>query len=696
MTRVSISTTLAQLVARSRKLGADRSICNWGGGNTSAKSIETDFRGRPTHVLWVKGSGSDLATVTDASFTGLYLDDVLPLLERERMSDSEMVDYLAHCFFEPTRPRPSIETFLHGFLPFTHVDHTHADATNYFACAAGGEALARDCFGDTLIWIPYRRPGFGLAREVALALRAKPDATLVILAKHGLITWGDTDEACYASTLATIAQARDYVEARIAHADRSVFSGLRVTTLSTEERRTVASQVAPVLRGLVSAEKRQILRFEDGEDVLTFAGSQDAPRLTKIGAACPDHLVHTKPWPLLVDWTPEQDIAALTEALCTGVETYVEKYHRYLEANAQQDLDPGATTPVYRASDAAADPHPRVILIPGVGMFTTGKDAAMADVSAQLYHRAIAVMRGAEACGGFISLSDAESYAVEYWPLEQYKLKLAPPEREFARRVVLVTGAAGGIGSAICRRVAQDGAHIIATDIDLTGAEQLAAYLNQQFGEGRALAVKMDVTNEESVVAALAAAALAFGGIDVIVNNAGLASSAPITETSLAEWNKNWNVLATGYFLVAREGFRLMQAQRRGGNMVFVASKNALVAGKNAAAYSTAKAAEAHLARCLAEEGGQFGIRVNTVNPDAVLAGSRIWDSTWRHERAATYGVAPDQLEEVYRKRTTLGVNILPEDIAEAVAFFASPFRSAKSTGNILNVDGGVAAAYPR
>ena len=696
MTRISTPTTLAQLVARSRKLGADRSICNWGGGNTSAKSIETDFRGRPTHVLWVKGSGSDLATVTDASFTGLYLDDVLPLLERERMSDSEMVDYLAHCFFEPTRPRPSIETFLHGFLPFTHVDHTHADATNYFACAAGGEALARDCFGDTLIWIPYRRPGFGLAREVALALRAKPDATLVILAKHGLITWGDTDEACYASTLATIAQARDYVEARIAHADRSVFSGLRVTTLSTEERRTVASQVAPVLRGLVSAEKRQILRFEDGEDVLTFAGSQDAPRLTKIGAACPDHLVHTKPWPLLVDWTPEQDIAALTEALCTGVETYVEKYHRYLEANAQQDLDPGATTPVYRASDAAADPHPRVILIPGVGMFTTGKDAAMADVSAQLYHRAIAVMRGAEACGGFISLSDAESYAVEYWPLEQYKLKLAPPEREFARRVVLVTGAAGGIGSAICRRVAQDGAHIIATDIDLTGAEQLAAYLNQQFGEGRALAVKMDVTNEESVVAALAAAALAFGGIDVIVNNAGLASSAPITETSLAEWNKNWNVLATGYFLVAREGFRLMQAQRRGGNMVFVASKNALVAGKNAAAYSTAKAAEAHLARCLAEEGGQFGIRVNTVNPDAVLAGSRIWDSTWRHERAATYGVAPDQLEEVYRKRTTLGVNILPEDIAEAVAFFASPFRSAKSTGNILNVDGGVAAAYPR
>jgi len=702
MTRISTPTILAQLVARSRKLGADRSIANWGGGNTSAKADEVDFRGRPARILWVKGSGSDLATVTEASFTGLFLDDVLPLLERERMSDTEMVDYLAHCFYEPARPRPSIETLLHGFLPFAHIDHTHADATNYFACAVDGEALAQDCFGDDLIWIPYRRPGFGLAREVVLALRAKPHAKIVILAKHGLITWGETDEACYASTLATIAQARDYVEACIAHADRSShdksgsYGGPRVAPVAAEERRNVASQVAPVLRGLVSAEQRQILRFEDSEDVMTFASSQDAPRLTKIGAACPDHLVHTKPWPLLVEWTPNQDVAALVEALRTGVAAYVTQYRHYLEANVHQDLDPGTATPAYRASDAAADPHPRVILIPGVGMFSTGKDAMMADVSAQLYHRAIAVMRGAEACGGFISLSDAESYAVEYWPLEQYKLKLAPAEREFARRVVLVTGAAGGIGSAICRRMAQDGAHIVATDIDIAGAEQLVDYLNRQFGAGRAVAVKMDVTNEESVRAAFERAALAFGGVDVIVNNAGLASSAPITETSLVEWNKNWNVLATGYFLVAREGFRLLTAQGHGGNLVFVASKNALVAGKNAAAYSTAKAAEAHLARCLAEEGGQFGIRVNTVNPDAVLAGSRIWDSTWRQERAATYGVAPDQLEEVYRKRTTLGVNILPEDIAEAVAFFASPTRSAKSTGNILNVDGGVAAAYPR
>lgn len=692
----SLSATLTQLVARSRELGADRTVCNWGGGNTSAKADEIDFRGRPTRILWVKGSGSDLATVTDASFTGLYMDDVLPLLERERMSDSEMVSYLAHCFYEPSRPRPSIETLLHGFLPFTHIDHTHADATNYFACARDGEQLARDCFGDALIWVPYRRPGFGLAREVALAVRANPQAQLVILAKHGLITWGETDATCYATTIATIARAREFVEARIAHSERTLFGGARITASTSEQRHAIAAQVAPILRGLVSAEKSQILRFEEGEDVLTFASSRDAQRLTTVGAACPDHLVHTKPWPLLVDWTPEQDSATLAAALRTGIAAYVAKYQHYQEENAQQDLDPDAATPVYRATDAASDPHPRVILIPGVGMFTTGKDAAMADVSAQLYRRAIAVMRGAEACGGFISLSDAESYAVEYWPLEQYKLKLAPPEREFARRVVLITGAAGGIGSALCRRVAQDGAHIVATDIDLPGAEQLAASINEHFGPGRAIGVKMDVTQEESVRAAFERAALAFGGLDTIINNAGLASSASITDTTLVEWNRNMNVLATGYFLVAREGFRLLQAQGRGGNLVFVASKNALVAGKNAAAYSTAKAAEAHLARCLAEEGGQFGIRVNTVNPDAVLAGSRIWDSSWREGRAATYGVAPDQLEEVYRKRTTLGVNILPDDIAEAIAFFASPTRSSKSTGNILNVDGGVPAAYTR
>jgi rhamnulose-1-phosphate aldolase/alcohol dehydrogenase len=690
--------TLAQLVARSCQLGADRTICNWGGGNTSAKADEIDFQGRSRRILWVKGSGSDLATVTEKSFTGLYLDDIVPLVEREKMSDTEMVAYLAHCYYDPSRPRPSIETLLHGFLPYTHIDHTHADATNYFACASNGEQLARECFGDALIWIPYRRPGHGLAREVALALRAKPAAGLIILAKHGLITWGDSDAECYASTLATIGQAREFVEARIHAADKTVFGGVHVPAQDQAMRREIAAQIAPTLRGLLSQQGRMVLKYVDTDDVLEFVGSNDAARLTTIGAACPDHLVHTKPWPLLIDWKSdqEQDITTLQDTLRGAVAGYVTKYERYLEENAGQDLDPDGNEPVYRAADAVTNPMPRVILVPGVGMFTSGKDAGAADVAAQLYHRAIAVMRGAEACGGFISLTDAESYAVEYWPLEQYKLKLAPPEREFARTIALVTGAAGGIGSAICRRLAQDGAHIVATDIDLAGAERLAEELNKRFGTGRAKAVAMNVTSESEVKAAFGEAARVFGGLDIIVNNAGLASSAPITETSLDLWNKNISVLATGYFLVAREAFQLLVQQGIGGNMVFVSSKNGLVAGKNVAAYSTAKSAEIHLARCLAEEGGAYKIRVNTVNPDAVISGSRIWNSSWRQERASSYGIGDDQLEEHYRKRTTLGVSILPEDISEAVAFFASPTRAIKSTGNILNVDGGVAAAYTR
>jgi len=684
---------LDALVARSNNLGADRTVCNWGGGNTSSKTTLPDHMGRPTRVLWVKGSGSDLATVTEASFTGLRLDDLLPLLERERMSDTDMVAYLGYCYSQPGRPRPSIETLLHAFLPAAEVDHTHADAANFLACATDGERLARTLFGDELVWIPYIRPGHALSRQVALAVRANPRAKLVILAKHGLITWGETEQGCTASTMAMIARANGFVRDRLSD---PAFGGPRCAVLAAQERRALVAEVAPTLRGLVSGQRKAILRFEDTSDVLEFASSADAPRLTGIGAACPDHLVHTKPWPLLVDWTPEQGAAALKDALGRGVEGYIARYNRYLEQNAGQDLDPYGDTPVYRQTDAATDPAPRVVLIPGVGMITTGKDAAAADVSAQLYHRAVAVMRGAEACGGFTSLTDAESYAVEYWPLEQYKLKLAPPERELARQVALVTGAAGGIGSAICHRLASDGAHIVATDIDLPGALKLADELCARYGAGRAVAVMMNVTDEDSVREAFAEAAVAFGSVDIVVNNAGLASSAPLVETTLAEWQKNISVLATGYFLVAREAFRQLQQQKRGGALVFVASKNALVAGKNASAYSAAKAAELHLARCLAEEGGAHGIRVNTVNPDAVLSGSRIWDSSWREERARNYGIAPDQLDEYYRKRTTLGVSILPEDIAEAVHHFASAARSSKSTGNILNVDGGVAAAYPR
>ena len=510
MSGTTALSTLDQLVARSRRLGADRTVCNWGGGNTSAKSDETDFRGSRARVLWVKGSGSDLATVTETSFTGLYLDDIAPLAgarAHERHGRWWSISRTASSI--PSRPRPSIETLLHGFLPFTHIDHTHADATNYFACAPDGERLARECFGDELIWIPYRRPGFGLARDVALAVRAKPDASLVILAKHGLITWGETDEECYTATMATIDQARDYVETRIGRRGRTVFGGLRAETVLSAERRrescgggcAAAARAGlgretpnPALRGWrrraglrgqrgrapADADWRGLPRSSGAYQALAAAGGLDAR------AGCGG-----------VGRRRCAQASRLRRASTSA----------YLEANAEQDLDPDAAEPVLRAADAASDPHPRVILIPGVGMFTTGKDTTMADVAAQLYHRAIAVMRGAEACGGFISLTDAESYAVEYWPLEQYKLKLAPPEREFARQVALVTGGAGGIGSAIGRRLARDGAHVILADIDLEGAEQRGrGDQRRQYGAGRAVAVRMDVTNEESVRAAFAEA----------------------------------------------------------------------------------------------------------------------------------------------------------------------------------------------
>jgi rhamnulose-1-phosphate aldolase/alcohol dehydrogenase len=398
---------------------------------------------------------------------------------------------------------------------------------------------------------------------------------------------------------------------------------------------------------------------------------------------------------MFVDWAPDRSVDELRVAINKAAPEYERAYLQYLADNAEQNLDPDSETPVLRSPAADVNPAPRVILVPGVGMFTTGKDAQNAQISAELYHRAIAVIRGAEVLGGFVSLTDAESHAVEYWPLEQYKLSLTPPEREFARRVCLVTGGAGGIGSAICRRLAADGAHVVVTDIDAAGASKIADELCAKFGPGRAVDVAMDVTNEDSVRHAFRQAALAYGGIDIVVSNAGISSSAPIAKTTLGDWKRNSDILGTGYFLVAREAFRLLQDQGRGGNIVFIASKNGLVAGKNASAYSAAKAAELHLARCLAEEGGAAGIRVNAVNPDAVLEGSKIWDGRWRDERAATYGIATNELEEHYRKRTVLGVNVVPADIAEAVAFLASP-RAAKSTGNILNVDGGVTAAYTR
>ncbi|MED4583857.1 bifunctional aldolase/short-chain dehydrogenase [Brevibacillus choshinensis] len=672
---------LGELLYRSNLIGTDRRVCNWGGGNTSTKTKTTDFRGREIDIMWVKGSGSDLATMKAGNFTGLKLEDIQPLLEREEMSDEEMVAYLAHCMVDSKHPRASIETLLHAFLPFAHVDHTHPDAIISICCADNGKEVAREIFGDRFVWVPYVRPGFTLSKMIAKGVQENPHAELVLMEKHGLVTWGDTSEACYAKTIAIIQEAAAYIEAKVK--EESLFGGSRYESIPEDERKQILAQVLPVIRGAVSDTKRMLLTYDDGENVLEFVNSKDAHVLSQVGAACPDHLVHTKMVPLYVEWDPAtRDVEGLKQSLLAGIARFKEEYTLYFERNKND-------------GDQMSEAAPRVILIPGVGMVNTGKSWSNAQVSGALYHRAIAVMRGATALGSFVSLSENESFNVEYWPLELYKLSLAPAEAEFSRKVVFVTGGAGGIGSETCRRFVAEGAHVVLADLNLEGAEKVAQEINDRFGEGRAIAVKMDVTREEDVQAALAQAALAYGGVDTVVNNAGLATSSPFDETTLKEWNLNIAVLGTGYFLVAREAFKQMKAQGIGGNMVFVGSKNSVYAGKNVTAYSSAKALEVHLARCIAAEGGEHGIRVNTILPDAILQGSAIWNSNWRNERAAAYGIAPDQLEDYYRKRTTLLVNIYPRDIAEGILFFASS-KSEKTTGCMLTIDGGVPAAFTR
>jgi len=670
---------LAELVLASNLLGANRAVSNFGGGNTSAKGTAIDHAGREVAVMWVKGSGSDLATMGPQHFTSLRMDELLPLMERSEMSDEEMVAYLARCQTDPAMPRASIETLLHAFVPAPHVHHTHPDGINVLAGTADGERLVHECFGDAAAWIPYIRPGFMLSKQVGEAARANPGLELMVLAKHGLVVWGETAEEAYRKTIDVINRAVAFVNERTGAAPRFGGPHPAAPKVTDDARAELMHALLPAVRGAVSSERSKLLTVDTSERSVEFASSAEAEHLVTVGAPCPDHLVHTKRLPLWIPYDPDTDDAAtLRQRIAERAEAFRAGYRDYIDAHADETTVP-------------ADPDPRIVLIQHVGLISTGTTTKNSTVSRDLYHRAIEVMAGAQALGEFVSLDAAESFAIEYWPLELYKLAQAPPPGELQGQVALVTGGAGGIGRAIGDSLAAAGASVVAFDLDQSGAEDAVA----AYGDN-GLAVSGDVTSEAAVTAAFAAATDRFGGVDIVVSNAGVASSAAIEDTSLAEWNRNHAILVTGYFLVSREAFRVLKHQGRGGAIVFIASKNALVAGKNAAAYSSAKAAELHLARCLAEEGGASGIRVNTVNPDAVLQGSRIWGSSWREERAAAYGIAPDELEEHYRKRTTLRVNIFPDDIAQAVLHFASPARSAKSTGNLLNVDGGVPAAYAR
>jgi rhamnulose-1-phosphate aldolase/alcohol dehydrogenase len=666
------------LVYASRLVGAETSLVVWGGGNTSIKTRERDHRGREIDVLRVKGSGSDLKSVQRKDFPGVRMDDILALLPRDDMGDQEMVGYLAHALQDPGGVRPSIETLLHGFVAAHAVVHTHADAiVSLTNNDHAGQTLV-DVYGKDVIALEYRRPGFKISRDVADAIREHPEAKALVLAKHGTICWGATVKEAYEATIELITRAEDAIRER--RRGRQVFGPPRVRTLEPGERRATALALAPKVRGRLGRARRVIVTFDDSAPVLEFVSSAEAPTLSQVGPATPDHTIYTKRLPAYV--ATGGDPATLAADVDAGVDRFVEDYTRYFDAHTFEGAE-------------LLDPLPRVVLVPGLGMFTAGKDRRTAGIVNDIYHHTIDVIGNASAFGRYASLSPRDAFDVEYWPLELYKLTLAPPEKELARRVALVTGGASGIGKAVAKKLAAEGAHVIVTDLDAAGATTVADDVVKAVGAGRAIGLGMDVTSEASVRAAFEESILAYGGIDIVVSNAGIAHGAAVADMRLEDWERSFAVNARGHFLVAREAIRLLVAQGLGGALVFVATKNVMSPGKDFSAYSASKAAEAQLAKVLALEGAPHGIRSNIVNPDAVFQGSKLWSEDIRRERAAAQGIAVEQLEDFYRKRNLLAARILPEDVAEAVLFLASD-RSAKTTGCTLTVDGGVKDAFPR
>jgi rhamnulose-1-phosphate aldolase/alcohol dehydrogenase len=674
-----------RLVYRSNILGSDKRVTNYGGGNTSSKIWETDpLTGQRVEVLWVKGSGGDSASIKLDGFATLYMDKLRALkgLYRGLAHEDEMVGYLPHATFNLNPRAASIDTPLHAYVPKPYVDHMHPDAIIAIAASKDSRALTREIFGDAIGWLPWKRPGFELGLWLEKFCLESPGAKGVILESHGLFTWGDTPRECYETTISVINQAIDWFERRTA--GRTVFGGQAVASLEPAARRAVAARLMPGIRGLISADSHKLGHFDDSEAVLEFVNSNDLRALAALGTSCPDHFLRTKIRPLVIDFNPAKpDVDAVVERLAEDITAYRADYQAYYERSKHAD------------SPAMRDPNAVVYLMPGVGMFTFARDKATARISAEFYVNAINVMRGASAVSTYVGLPEQEAFDIEYWLLEEAKLQRMPKPKSLAGKIALVTGGAGGIGRATAGRLLQEGACVVLADIDEAALATAEAELSKAVGKDFVRAVKVDVTEEEAVIAGFAETATEYGGIDILVSNAGLASSAPIEETTLALWNRNIDILTTGYFLVSREAFKLFRAQKIGGIVVFVASKNGLAASPNAAAYCTAKAAEIHLARCLALEGAEAQIRVNVVNPDAVLRGSKIWTGEWKEQRAAAYKMSTDDLEEHYRSRSLLKRSVFPEDIAEAIFFFASDM-SAKSTGNIINVDAGNAQSFTR
>jgi rhamnulose-1-phosphate aldolase/alcohol dehydrogenase len=673
------------LLYRSNLLGAEKRVTNFGGGNTSAKvSMKDPLTGQAVDVLWVKGSGGDLGTMKLDGFATLYQDKILALqpLFSGPADEDRIVGMYPHCTFNLNPRAPSIDTPLHGLLKWAHVDHMHPDAVIAIAASKDGRAKTEEIWGNEIGWLPWIRPGFELALRLREFAARNPRAKGVLLEAHGLITWGATSKECYETTLSVINRAIGWLAGKNA-GDPGLGKAL-IAPLSQSRRRDIAALLMPRIRALISESVRKVGHFDDSAAVLQFVGSEAFQRLAAIGTSCPDHFLRTKIRPLVMTFDPEHDTE---QQLIDRLEPAILDYRRQYAAYYERCKRPNS--PPLRDSNAV------VYLIPSVGMITFAADKPTARIAGEFYVNAINVMRESEGVSQYQALPEQEAFDIEYWVLEEAKLRRMPKPAPLTGRVALITGGAGGIGLATAHRLIEEGACVAICDIDRKHLAESTDSLQRQYGEDAAIGIWADVTDENAVLAMYRDVARSYGGVDICVSNAGIASAAAIEDTTLALWRSNIDILATGYFLVSREAVRLLTLQKMGGSIIFVGSKNALAASPGAAAYCTAKAAELHLARCLALECAPAGIRVNVVNPDAVLRGSRIWQGEWAQQRAAQNKTTTDELESVYRERSLLKLSVYPEDIAEAIAFFATD-RSAKSTGNILNVDAGSAGAFTR